>query len=81
MILFSPDCNRTYEQEFGYLKSPGWPEIYPTNIDCTTVLKAPQNHSISLFFDAFDLESHSNCQYDFLEVKSFCTQATDRRQH
>lgn len=67
------DCSRTYEQEFGYLKSPGWPDIYPENIECTTVLKAPQNHSISLFFDAFDVESHSSCQYDYLEIRNGST--------
>lgn len=73
-FFFIPGCNRTYEQEFGYLKSPGWPDIYPHSIDCTTILKAPQNHSISLFFDTFNLESHSSCQFDYLEVKSLCTQ-------
>lgn len=72
-FLLIPGCNRTYEQEFGYLKSPGWPEVYPHSIDCITILKAPLNHSISLFFDAFALESHSNCQFDYLEVKLLCT--------
>lgn len=68
-------CDRVYKQKFGYLKSPGWPDIYPHSIDCTTILEAPQNHSISLFFNAFDLESQSTCQFDYLEVKSFCTHA------
>uniref|UniRef100_A0A8C5HD89 Cubilin n=1 Tax=Gouania willdenowi TaxID=441366 RepID=A0A8C5HD89_GOUWI len=66
-------CSRTYQQEYGYLKSPGWPDIYPHNMDCTIILQAPQNSSISLFFNSFELESHSNCQFDFLEVRNGTT--------
>ncbi|KAM8967664.1 cubilin [Pelodytes ibericus] len=63
------NCSREYNQTFGYIKSPGWPESYPNNAECTIILRAPQNHSISLFFDAFNLEGSSTC-YDFLEVRN-----------
>uniref|UniRef100_A0A665V841 Cubilin n=1 Tax=Echeneis naucrates TaxID=173247 RepID=A0A665V841_ECHNA len=66
-------CSRTYDQEFGYLRSPGWPDTYPNNIDCTIILRAPQNNSISFFFDGFDLESHSQCQFDYLEIRNGST--------
>ena len=39
-------------------------------MDCTIILKAPQNNSISLFFNSFDVESHSACNYDYLEVRN-----------
>lgn len=67
-----PGCSRTYEQEFGYLKSPGWPGVYPHSIDCTIVLKAPQNNTISFFFNSFDVENHPDCAFDYLEVNSQC---------
>ncbi|KAG2458577.1 CUBN protein, partial [Polypterus senegalus] len=63
-------CSREYNQSFGLLKSPGWPDVYPHNIECTIVLRAPLNSSISLFFDAFDLESHTSCSYDYLEIRN-----------
>nr|XP_033495310.1 cubilin [Epinephelus lanceolatus] len=66
-------CSRTYEQEYGYLKSPGWPDIYPHNIDCTIILKAPQNSYISFFFNNFDLESHTDCRFDYLEIRNGST--------
>ncbi|XP_029134023.2 cubilin [Labrus bergylta] len=66
-------CSRTYEQEYGYLKSPGWPDIYPHNMDCTIVLKAPQNSYISFFFNNFDLESHTDCGFDYLEIRNGST--------
>nr|XP_023646366.1 cubilin [Paramormyrops kingsleyae] len=66
-------CSRVYQQSYGYLKSPGWPETYPHDVDCAITLQAPQNSSISLFFTSFDLESHPSCSYDFLEVRNGST--------
>ncbi|XP_038578939.1 cubilin [Micropterus salmoides] len=66
-------CSRTYEQEYGYLKSPGWPDTYPHNMDCTIILKAPQNSYISFFFNSFDVESHSHCEFDYLEIRNGST--------
>ncbi|XP_017269603.1 cubilin [Kryptolebias marmoratus] len=66
-------CSRTYEQEYGYLKSPGWPDIYPHNMDCVIILKAPQNTYISFFFNNFELESHNSCNFDYLEIRNGST--------
>ncbi|XP_053120680.1 cubilin [Hemicordylus capensis] len=62
-------CNREYNQSFGDLKSPGWPNPYPRNLDCTIILRAPLNHTISLFFSSFNLED-DGCRHDFLEVRN-----------
>lgn len=70
LLCVPPGCSRTYEQAYGYLKSPDWPNIYPHDVDCTIILMAPQNNSISLFFNSFNLESHSTCSYDYLEVRT-----------
>ncbi|XP_019353396.2 cubilin [Alligator mississippiensis] len=63
-------CSREYNQSFGYLKSPGWPGLHPNNLDCTIILRAPLNHTISLFFHAFNLENTRQCSRDFLEVRN-----------
>ncbi|XP_074049030.1 cubilin [Macrotis lagotis] len=63
-------CNREYNLAFGYLKNPGWPKNYTHNLDCSTILRAPQNHSITLFFHSFSVESTSECRNDFLEVRN-----------
>lgn len=67
-LPLSQDCNREYHAEFGQVQSPGWPESYNNDLDCTVVLSAPQNHTISLFFHMFVLEDSSECRHDFLEV-------------
>ncbi|NXH11671.1 CUBN protein, partial [Bucco capensis] len=63
-------CSREYNQSFGYLKSPGWPGPHPNNMDCSILLRAPTNHTISLFFHAFRLEDSIQCSRDFLEVRN-----------
>ncbi|XP_035298709.1 cubilin isoform X2 [Cricetulus griseus] len=67
------DCNREYNQGFGNLKSPGWPQEYDNNLDCIIILRAPQNHTISLFFYWFELEDSTQCQHDYLEVRNGST--------
>ncbi|KAG8515901.1 Cubilin, partial [Galemys pyrenaicus] len=64
------DCNREYNKAFGNLKSPGWPDNYNDNLDCTIILTAPQNHTISLFFHSFGIEDSPECRHDFLEVRN-----------
>ncbi|XP_023561215.1 cubilin [Octodon degus] len=64
------DCNRHYNQGFGSLRSPGWPDNYYANLDCTVILSAPQNHSISLFFYTLNIETSRNCAHDFLEIRN-----------
>lgn len=68
--FLSQGCSREYNQPFGYLKSPGWPGHHPDNMDCSIILRAPLNHTISLFFHAFSLEDSTQCSHDFLEVSS-----------
>ncbi|KAM8810851.1 cubilin [Eudromia elegans] len=63
-------CSREYNQSFGYLKSPGWPGPHSNNMDCSIVLRAPLNHTISLFFHAFSLQDSIQCSHDFLEVRN-----------
>uniref|UniRef100_A0A452RIF3 CUB domain-containing protein n=1 Tax=Ursus americanus TaxID=9643 RepID=A0A452RIF3_URSAM len=63
-------CNREYNKAFGSLKSPGWPDNYDNNLDCTVILTAPQNHTISLFFHSFGIEDSRECTHDFLEVRN-----------
>ncbi|XP_066440814.1 cubilin [Eleutherodactylus coqui] len=69
------NCNREYNQSFGYLKSPGWPGSFPSNLECDIILRAPENHSISLFFYSFNLAEIILTCFDYLEVRNGSTRA------
>lgn len=50
------------------IQSPNWPDHYRPSKECIWQVKADENHQISLRFDAFDLESHDSCAYDYIEI-------------
>ncbi|KAJ6220263.1 hypothetical protein RDWZM_006075 [Blomia tropicalis] len=50
--------------------SPGFPNFYPNDTECERVIKAPVGHQIRIEFrDQFHMESATNCEYDYLEIR------------
>ena len=43
------------------LKSPGYPNNYPRNMDCTYTIPIPRNEIMIISFVDFELEDHSSC--------------------
>ena len=51
--------------EDGTVISPNYPNYYPNNIDETYSIEVETGFRIEISFLDFDLESASNCQYDY----------------
>ncbi|KAH8320170.1 hypothetical protein KR074_008983, partial [Drosophila pseudoananassae] len=52
------------------LYSPEYPNLYPKNINCTRVIKAPKGQVIRLDFrNSFNIEAKEECKFDFLEIR------------
>ena len=66
--LFS-GCNRTYTDSQGQIYSPGWPGVYPHNANCQILIQGPADSTVSMYFNVFHIEPHSNCQFDNLAVR------------
>ncbi|KAJ8306835.1 hypothetical protein KUTeg_014919 [Tegillarca granosa] len=66
------NCNRTYTDWSGQIFSPGWPRHYPVNANCEISISGPTGTFISLYFNTFSIEPHPQCQYDFLQVGTYC---------
>uniref|UniRef100_F6XI46 Tolloid-like protein 2 n=2 Tax=Ciona intestinalis TaxID=7719 RepID=F6XI46_CIOIN len=77
----------------GNITSPNYPLNYPHNTDCRYRINAGSaTRIITLLFTAFNLESHIDCKYDFVEVhtgfkgnwsptsKKYCGSAVPARQ-
>jgi len=56
------------EEETTEIKSPNYPAAYPNNIDEIWNLEVEEGQKILLTFESFDLESHGDCDYDFLQI-------------
>ncbi|KAF9421742.1 hypothetical protein HW555_002423 [Spodoptera exigua] len=52
----------------GHISSPGSPGPYPPDRDCYWHLTTTLGKRISLHFFALDIESHTNCSFDYLAL-------------
>ncbi|XP_026811687.1 uncharacterized protein LOC113552887 isoform X1 [Rhopalosiphum maidis] len=72
---YDPDessCNVTMkltsEMRFASVSSPGFPQPYPDNQDCTFIVEVPRGYQIEVEFEELMLENESTCSYDYVEL-------------
>lgn len=53
----------------GRIESPNYPAQYPPHKECIWLLSVPAGDQVVIQFDAFDLESHSECAFDSVELR------------
>ncbi|KAH0809453.1 hypothetical protein GEV33_013339 [Tenebrio molitor] len=63
-------CGGNYYTDAGTLKSPGYPNNYPLNMECTWTIQVKPGHQIMLNVIDFSLESYSVCRYDWVEIRN-----------
>ncbi|MGH0150723.1 UNVERIFIED_CONTAM: hypothetical protein FKN15_032572 [Acipenser sinensis] len=51
-----------------FLFSPGWPNDYQNNLECTWVIRSPDS-TVELNILSVDIESHNSCFYDSLVIR------------
>ncbi len=52
----------------GSIYSPGYPNNYGNNENCQWIIKAPYGERILIYFTTFDLEDHSQCSFDSVNI-------------
>ena len=54
----------------GDIYSPGWPGSYPMDLDCSYQVSIGNDSidSISLSLVVLDIEYHSSCDFDYVQV-------------
>uniref|UniRef100_A0A7N8XHZ2 Neuropilin n=1 Tax=Mastacembelus armatus TaxID=205130 RepID=A0A7N8XHZ2_9TELE len=68
------DCSRNFTSPSGLIESPGFPDKYPHNLECSFIIIVPPSMDVTLTFLTFDLENdplpggEGDCKYDWLEV-------------
>ncbi|KAI8505249.1 hypothetical protein Bbelb_173580 [Branchiostoma belcheri] len=53
----------------GNIKSPGFPDRYPSPSTCAWKITVPAGKQIRLVFSTFEVEDHLSCSYDYLQVR------------
>ncbi|CAM9270170.1 unnamed protein product, partial [Lampetra planeri] len=64
-----PGCGGTFTQSEGIIISPNWPNDYAHNRQCIYVIRLPAAETVNLTFTHMNLESHSSCTFDYVEVR------------
>ncbi|XP_067020155.1 dorsal-ventral patterning protein tolloid-like isoform X2 [Acropora muricata] len=67
-FLFFPQSHACRSFQNNILRSPGYPNNYPNNINCFYQVYIPLNEELVVSFNYFSLESHSRCRYDYLAI-------------
>lgn len=67
--LGDPGCGGTFTDSEGIIISPNWPNNYAHNRQCLYLIRLPAGERVSLNFTDMNLESHSNCIFDYVEVR------------
>ncbi|XP_060728751.1 neuropilin-1a-like isoform X2 [Tachysurus vachellii] len=68
------ECSRNFTALSGLIQTPGFPDKYPNNLECTLIIFAPKMSEIVLEFESFDMEQNptgpaeASCRFDYLEI-------------
>lgn len=74
-------CGGTLGGESGTFTSPEYPEPYPNERECVWRIEVAPGSSIQLTITDFDVEKHTSCSYDVLEVSTGCWENGDKCKH
>ena len=70
IVVITIDCDSPYDTEVtipgSIIRSPNYPNAYERGKDCRTTIRF--SNRILLRFLSFDVEEHSDCDYDYLII-------------
>ncbi|XP_036591124.1 deleted in malignant brain tumors 1 protein [Trichosurus vulpecula] len=64
----STTCGGFFTNASGSFSSPSYPSHYPNNVNCVWEIVVNYSSRINLGFDDLQLEAHSSCRYDYVEI-------------
>ena len=58
----------------GTFRSPGYPGNYDDELQCDVIISVTPGKTVQITFDVFDLEDHSSCEKDYVQVIYYSNQ-------
>ena len=62
-------CGAMFTTPYGILTSPSYPQKYQNYEDCFYTILQPNGTVIDITITSMDIEWHSTCYYDYLEIR------------
>lgn len=66
--VFRSGCGGLLTTPTGSFVSPNFPLPYGHNAECYWTISVAEGSNVQLVFVEFDLEDHSDCNYDYVQV-------------
>ncbi|KAF8777573.1 Cubilin like protein [Argiope bruennichi] len=63
-------CGGLLTTPTGRISSPNFPDVYENNLNCEWLIRIHPDNRLKVTFQEFNLEPHSNCSFDYLEIYS-----------
>uniref|UniRef100_A0AAY4DT21 Metalloendopeptidase n=1 Tax=Denticeps clupeoides TaxID=299321 RepID=A0AAY4DT21_9TELE len=62
-------CGGDISKDSGQIQSPNYPDDYRPSKECVWRITVAHGYNVGLSFQAFEIERHDSCAYDYLEVR------------
>ena len=69
-------CGGILTHPDGSISTPNYPNSYPAATVCEWTITTDYGKSINITFEALDIETTSDCSYDFIEARNHPFQYT-----
>ncbi|KAE8590953.1 hypothetical protein XENTR_v10018256 [Xenopus tropicalis] len=67
--VYEAICGGDIKKDSGQIQSPNYPDDYRPAKECIWKITVSEGFLVGLSFQAFEIERHDNCAYDYLEVR------------
>nr|XP_054599807.1 dorsal-ventral patterning tolloid-like protein 1 [Nothobranchius furzeri] len=67
--VYEAICGGDITKDSGQIQSPNYPDDYRPSKECVWRIAVSEGYNVGLSFQAFEIERHDSCAYDYLEVR------------
>nr|XP_030871259.2 tolloid-like protein 2 [Gorilla gorilla gorilla] len=67
--VYEATCGGDINKDAGQIQSPNYPDDYRPSKECVWRITVSEGFHVGLTFQAFEIERHDSCAYDYLEVR------------
>nr|ACL50285.1 secreted tolloid-like protein [Trachemys scripta elegans] len=68
-VVYEAICGGEIHKDAGQIQSPNYPDDYRPSKECVWRITVSEGFHVGLTFQAFEIERHDSCAYDYLEIR------------
>ncbi|XP_011372341.1 tolloid-like protein 2 [Pteropus vampyrus] len=72
--VYEATCGGDINKDTGQIQSPNYPDDYRPSKECVWRITVSEGFHVGLTFQAFEIERHDSCAYDYLEIRDGLTE-------